>query len=110
MAARLDWSRTQEVEDIEEGLFQGPTGVDQEYGSRMSSLVREFTRMGASDREFLRVLLDSGSGIDRGSPPTPHTSELRYRGSSFTPESELYHNPGRMLCTPSQAPPDSVSA
>ena len=110
MAARRDWSRTQEFEDIEEGLFQGPTGVDQEYGSRMSSLVREFTRMSVSDREFLRVLLDSGGGIDRGSPQTPHTSELRYRGSSFTPESELYHNPERILRTPSQAPPDSVFA
>ena len=97
MAARRDWSRTQEFEDIEEGLFQGPAGVDQEYGSRMSSLVREFTRMGVSGREFLRVLLDSGGGIDRGSPQTPHTSELRYRGSSFTPESELYHNPERIF-------------
>ena len=89
MAARRDWSKTREFEDIEEGLFQGPTGVDQEYGSRMSSLVRELTRMGVSDKEFLRVLLDSGGGIDRGSPQTPYTSELRYRGSSFTPESEL---------------------
>ena len=107
MAARRDWSRTRVFEDIEEGLFQGPTGVDQEYGSRMSSLVREFTRMSVSDKEFLRVLLDSGGGIDRGSPQTPHTSELRYRGS---PESELYHNPERILRTPSQAPPDSVFA
>ena len=108
MATRRDWSRTREFEDIEEGLFQGPTGVDQEYGSRMSSLVREFTRMAASDREFLRVLLDSGGEIDRGSPQTPYTSELRYMGSFFTPESELYHNPGCILLTPSQAPPDSV--
>ena len=93
MAARRDWSRTREFEDIEEGLFQGPTGVDQEYGSRVSSLVREFTRMGASDREFLRVLLDSGGEIDRSRPQTPHTSELRYMGSSFTPEAKLLYGP-----------------
>ena len=42
--------------------------------------------------EFLRVLLDSGGEIDCGSPQTLYTSELRYMGSSFKPESELYHN------------------
>ena len=109
MAERRDWSRTREFEDTEEGLFQGPTGVDQEYGSRMSSLVREFTRMAASDREFLRVLLDSGGGIDHGSAQIPHTSEVRHRVAS-TPEPELYWNPERVLYTPSQPPTDSELA
>ena len=109
MAARRDWSRTREFEDKEEEFYQYTPGADHEYGSRMSNLVREFSRMGSSDREFLRVLLDSGGGIDHGSAQTPHTSEVRHR-VAFTPEPELYRNPGRVLCTPSQPPTDSELA
>ena len=109
MAARWDWNKTQEVEDVEEGLFQGPTGVDHEYGSRMSNLVMEFSRMVSLDREFLRVLVDSGGWIDHSSAQTPHTSEVRHR-VAFTPEPELYWNPGHILCNPSQPPTDSELA
>ena len=62
----------------------------------MSNLVMEFSRVEASDRGFLRVLLDSGGGIDQDSAYTPHTSELRH-GAAFTPETEIYRNPGHVL-------------
>ena len=107
MASRRDWGRTREFEDIEEGLYQCTPGADQEYGSRMSNLVMQFSRMGSSDREFLRVLLDSGGSIDHGILQTPRTSEVGHR-ASFTPGSELYQNPGRVLHTPSQPPSDSA--
>ena len=109
MAVRRDRSRPREFEDMEEGFYQYTPGADQEYGSRMSNLVMEFFRMGASDWEFLRVLLDSGGGIDRGSAQTPHTSGVRHR-VAFTPEPELYWNPERVLHTPSQPPTDSELA
>ena len=109
MAARRDKSRPREFEDMEEEFYQYTPGADHAYGSRMSNLVMEFSRMGSSDREFLRVLLDSGGGIDHGSAQTPHTSEVRHR-VAFTPEPELYRNPGRVLCTPSQPPTDSELA
>ena len=92
-----------EVEGIVEGLYQGPTDVYQEYGCMMSSLMRELTQIG----EYLKVLLDSGGSIDHANPQNPHASEVRHRGSYLTPESELFHNPGRILSTPSQLPPDS---
>ena len=109
MAARRDRSRPREFEDMEEGFYQYTPGADQEYGSRMSNLVMEFSRMGASDREFLRVLLDSGGGIDRGNAQTLHTSGVKHR-VAFTLQPELYRNPERVLCTPSQPPTDSELA
>ena len=109
MTARRDRSRPREFEDMGEGFHQYTSGEDHEYGSRMSNLVMEFSRMGSSDREFLRVLLDSGGGIVHGSAQTPHTSEVRHR-VAVTPEPELYRNPGRALCTPSQIPNDSELA
>ena len=107
MASRRDWGRTREFGDKEEGLYQCTPGADQEYGSRMSNLVMQFSRMGSSDREFLRVLLESGGNIDHDNAQTPHVSEVGHR-ASFTPGSELYQNPGRVLHTPSQPPSDSA--
>ena len=109
MTARRERSRPRGFEDTEEGFYQYTPDADHEYGSRMSNLVMEFSRMGSSDRQFLRVLLDSGGGIDHGSAQIPHTSEVRHR-VAFTPEPELYPNPERVLYTPSQPPTDSELA
>ena len=109
MTARRERSRPRGFENMEEGFYQYTPDADHEYGSRMSNLVMEFSRMGSSDRQLLRVLLDSGRGIDHGSAQIPHTSEVRHR-VAFTPEPELHRNPERVLYTPSQPPTDSELA
>ena len=54
--------RVDMIDEMEEGRPRGAVGYQSDYGSRLSNLVREISKMDVTDQEFLRTLLTVGGG------------------------------------------------
>ena len=64
--------RVDRIEEMEEGRPRGAVGYQSDYGSRLSNLVREISKMDVTDQEFLRTLLTVGGG---GQTPAGSSTE-----------------------------------
>ena len=54
--------RVDMIDEMEEGRHRGAVGYQSDYGSRLSNLFREISKMDVTDQEFLRTLLRVGGG------------------------------------------------
>ena len=64
--------RVDRIEEMEEGRHRGVVGYQSDYGSRLSNLVRDISKMDVADQEFLRTLLTVGGG---GQTPAGSSTE-----------------------------------